>query len=224
MDVTAGVSTLTLADVYFEICEIFGSKRALVRECAGCVYTAGAADKDFRIILRIEIEEDFTVNHSFTYIICAGKPGFLINGEERGNRTVHKFRLGKDCKRSSNSDAVVGSKGSAVGPHPFPVNDSGDRCSLKVKTLVIALAHHVHVSLEDDFGSILMPGSCGFAHKHVADLVGLVLDVVLLRKINKEFPYLTLLFRGAGHLCDFVKNLEDSLRFKFFYCHNYIRC
>ena len=70
------------------------------------------------------------------------------------------------------------------------------------------LADHVHVGLEYYAGSVLMTGSGGDKHRHVADGVGLGLDAVLLSKVKEPLPYLALLLRGTRNLSDFVENAE----------------
>ena len=132
---------------------------------------------------------------------------------------MNQVGIGKSGQSGSHADAVVGAEGSSVGPHPLAVDDGMDWSGGEVETLVVALAYHIHVALEDERGSVLMAGSGGFAENHVADAVGMGVDAVGFGIVENELTYFLLLLGGAGDFGDFIENPEDSLGLKVFYLH-----
>ena len=125
-----------------------------------------------------------------------------------------------DCQRCGHTYTVVGAEGSAVGAHPFAVDDSLYRLVFKIEALVVALAHHIHVSLQNHGGGVLVSGSGGFAHDDVAGVVGHGLYTVLLGEVEQIFTYFLLFLRGAGNPGDLIENPEHHLGLKVFYFHN----
>jgi len=132
---------------------------------------------------------------------------------------VYGVGIGHHRQRGSHSDAVVGSERRALGAYPVAVDHSGDGGMLEVKRLVVALAHHIHMSLQDHRRGILMPGCSRRFDHHIAHLVGLCLKIVALGEIEQILAYFLLFLRGTGHLRNLVEDFKNPFGFEFFYCH-----
>ena len=134
---------------------------------------------------------------------------------------MHESVVGKCGERCCHANAVVGAECGAVGAEPFSVDDSGDGLVFEVEVLVVGLAYHIHVCLHGDNGSVFVTNSCRFAHKHVADGVGLDFNIVLLCEIKKIFADFTFFFRWARNMVDFVEDRENACRLEVFDCHSF---
>ena len=125
---------------------------------------------------------------------------------------MHEGVVGHDGESGGNAYAVVGAECGAVGAHPFTVDDGLDGVVLEVEVLVVALADHIHVALQNHCGGVFVAGGGAFAHYHVADFVGVGVNAVLFGKVKDIFADFLLFFRGTGDFRNLVKNLEDSFR------------
>ncbi len=86
----------------------------------------------------------------------------------------------------------------------------------------VLLAHHVHMGLEHYAGSILMPFAGGLAHHHIAALIGMHLDMMLLCEIQQILANLLLMAGGAGHFGNLVEAAPEQFRLQIFYFHGII--
>ena len=110
----------------------------------------------------------------------------------------------------------------AFGAEPFTVDNGGDGRIVEVEILVVGFAHHIHVALEDEGGSLFVAGGGGHRHHDVAYGVGLNGDIMFCSEVEEILTDTFLLFRGTGHLCDFVEDFEHTCRFEVFDCHDKI--
>ena len=219
MDVASGVASEAVAHVELEVMEVGRGEGAAVVESGHGVDAAGATYEHLGVVFGVEVDEHGAGELAFLKIVGAGHAGLLVHGDEHFERTVNQVGIGKSGQSGSHADAVVGAEGSSVGAHPLAVDDGMDRCGGEVETLVVALAYHIHVALEDERGSVLMAGSGGFTENHVADAVGMGIDAVSFGIVENELTYFLLLLGGAGDFGDFIENPEDSLGLKVFYLH-----
>ena len=75
-------------------------------------------------------------------------------------------------QRNGHAYAVVGSQGGAFGTQPFAVNLGLDRVFVEVELrIVVFLANHVHVALENN-GRHFLLARCGrLRNQHVASFI-----------------------------------------------------
>ena len=219
MDVAAGVTSQTAGNVEAEVVEVGGGERTLVGELACGVYATCAAYKYLGVVFRVEVEENVAFNHTVAEVVGAGESCFLIYGEESFDGTVHEVFVDHNGQGGSHTDAVVGAEGGAVGTEPIAVDNSFDRLCLEVEVLVVALAHHIHMSLHHHSRSAF--AACGgrFRHSYVAYGIGADGDAVLSSEVEQELTYFLLLFGWTGQLVDFVENRENQSRLEVFDCH-----
>ena len=208
VDVAARVAAQTVAYVHQEVVEVAGSERAFVVEGGHGVDAAGTPYEYLCVVLRVEIDQDGAFQLTFLEVVGAGHAGLLVHGDEHLQRAVLQGVVGEDSQRCSHTDAVVGAKGGAVGAYPLAVDDSLDGGGLEVEALVVALAHHVHMALQDHCRSVLVAGGGRFAQYHITDFVGVGFDAVSLSKIENKLADFLLFFRGARYFGDLVEDLK----------------
>ena len=99
---------------------------------------------------------------------------------------MYQLVVNQRGKRGSHADAVVGAESGAVSAQPLAVNYSSDGLIFEIKTLIVRLAHHIHMRLHNHSRSLLVTRSGSLGHNHVADSVGAHLDTVFGSEIEKE--------------------------------------
>ena len=150
-----------------------GGLLGVVFEFGDGYLAACAADDELTVLLGVEVEEDVAVYEAGLEAVGAAEALFLVDGEEALDGSVDDAVVEQDCHGGGAAEAVVGAEGGAVGAYPLAVDDGGDGVCQEVVLLVgVLLGHHVHVSLEDDGGGVLVAWCGGLGHGHVAGLVG----------------------------------------------------
>lgn len=218
MNVAAAVATETVADTDLKVSKILRRKGLMIIKGAYGINASGTPYEHLAIIFRVKIKQNVAAEHAFAKIVGAGHAGFLVDSKESLYRTGYKVLVNHYCKRSSHADTVIGSKSRAVGLNPFAVNNSGDRVVFKIKGM-IAFTYHIHMTLKDYNGGILMAGSCRTRHYNIADGIlfnGYIMFGCEVKQILTDFFFL---LRGTRHSGDFVKNLPHQCRFQVTNCH-----
>ncbi len=132
---------------------------------------------------------------------------------------MHELVVGQDGQGGGHADAVVCAEGRSLGLHPFAVDNGLDGVVLEVESGMVALANHVHVSLENHRRGVLMAGGGGLAENHVADFVGFGLDAVFLGEIEDVLTDFLLFLGRAGNLRDLVEDFKHLFGLKVFNFH-----
>ena len=125
------------------------------------------------------------------------------------------YTLGRDeCQGGGHADAVVGTERRTFGLHPAIDDLRADGILVEVERRVrIFLAHHIHMGLKNDAGTVLIPFRTGYAHHDITRFVGLIVDVVFFCEIHEELPDLFLFLGGTRHPRNGIEQLPDELRF-----------
>ncbi len=190
--------------------EILGGDAAFVSKHGGGVDATCATYEYFAVVLRVEIYQDGTFDKIRVEVLRAFEANLLVDSEERLYGTMLESVVNHHSQSGSYADAIVSTEGSATGLNPVAIDIGVDRVFHEVMLhVVVLLAYHIHVALEDDDGGVLMTGSGCFAHNHVSTSVGVHLDIVLLSKIQEICSDLLFMARGAGHLCDLIETAPD---------------
>ena len=186
----------------------------LITERSQRIDAAGAADENFAFVLGIEVHQVTPRKHSFTQSESTGKTGFFVHREQRLQRTVFQCRIEQRGKGCRHTDTVVGTERRTFGLHPAIDDLRADGILVEVERRVrIFLAHHIHMGLKNDAGTVLIPFRTGYAHHDITRLVGLVVDVVFFCEIHEELPDLFLFLGGTRHPRNGIEQLPDELRF-----------
>ena len=222
VDIAAGMASQPVAYIKQEVMEISRGKRAVIFEGSHGVDTAGAPYKHFGIIFRVEVNQNRPGQFPLFKIVGAGHAGFLIHGDKHLERAVNQVLIGQRGQCGSNTDTVVGAKRGAVGTHPLAIDDSCNRGVFEIEILVVALAHHIHMALQNNRRGVLMTRGGRFAHNHVTNLIGMSLNAVCFGELKDIITDFFLLFRGTGDFRNLIENLKHSLWLKVFHLHGNI--
>ena len=214
IDVVAGVSARKVGYPNPEKGVGFRCGLRLITERSQRINAAGAADENFAFVLGIEVHQVTARKHSFTQSESTGKTGFFVHREQRLQRTVFQCRIEQRGKGCRHTDTVVGTERRTFGLHPAIDDLRADGILVEVERRVrIFLAHHIHMGLKNDAGTVLIPFRTGHAHHDITRLVGLIVDVVFFCEIHEELPDLFLFLGGTRHPRNGIEQLPDELRF-----------
>ena len=193
----------------------------LVVEGGRSATTAGTGDKDFALVLRVEVDEVLARHEVVLHALGTGQAGLLVAGEDALQRTMLQTVVGQNGHLHGHANAIVGSQGGTLGPHPFAIDVGLDGIAVEVELAVgILLAHHIHVALQDDGGLALHPRRSGFAYDDIAHLVATSLQAQLLPILEQEVYHPFLALGGARHLVHLCKALKHTLGFQHCFAHN----
>ena len=203
LDVVARMAAGQPLDVDTEIFEPVGRRRHHRAEFGHGIHAAGAADKEFALVLRIEVDEVLPRQHPLAQPERSRQAGLFVDGEERFERRMRDGRGGQHRQCGSHADPVVGAERRPLGTHPPVVDAGADRVVLEVERHVrIFLTDHIHMRLENHRRTPFVTGRRRFADHDVARLVAPVLQSVLLRPAYQVVAYLLFLLRGPRYARD----------------------
>ena len=117
----------------------------------------------------------------------------------------------EDSQLNGAADAVVGAERRALGLHPFAVDNGQNGVVVEVVLhLGQLLAHHVHVTLQDDGGLLLHARRGRLTDDDIASLVNQRVQVVALAELTEILNHFLLALRWARDGVDSGKLLEDA--------------
>lgn len=181
-----------------------GARRHHRAEFGHGIHAAGAADKEFALVLRIEVDEVLPRQHPLAQPERSRQAGLLVDGEERFERRMRDGRGGQHRQCGSHADPVVGARASSPrhAPTPSSMRVRIASCSKSNATSEFFFADHIHMRLKNHRRTPFVTGSRRFADHDVARRVAPVLQSVLLRPAYQVVAYLLLLLRGPRYARD----------------------
>ena len=150
------------------------ARRGRAGELAGDdgVLAAGAADGEVALLLAVEVEEELGLEAARLEAVGAREAGLLVNGDQGLEGAVGDVLAGQHRQGRGHADAVVGAEGGARGPEEVAVTQHLDGVLEEVvDRVLVLLADHVHMGLEQTVGRPSLPGGGRLADDDVADLV-----------------------------------------------------
>ena len=212
VDVVTRVTTLQIRHVHTIIYIILRCHLRCVAERSDGVDTARATDEDLALVLRVEIDQILSREHTLAQLESTCKARLLINREESLDGTVLDRGVDHHCQCSRHTDTAVGTQRRTASTHPALIIDIClNGVVLEVELHVrILLADHIHMCLQRHGRAVLVASRSGLAHHHVADCIALILNAVLLGKSHEPLYDLSLLLRGAGNLRNCIKLLPNN--------------
>ena len=191
-----------------------GSILTLDIECCCRRTTTGTADEDLTLILRVEVDEEVAGHETSLHPKGTRQSCLLVTGEDTLDRTMLDVVAVKDGKFHSHTDTIVGTQGRPLGTHPLPVNIGSDTLLVKIyRQLWQTVAHHIHVTLEDNRLTVLIARGGSFADDNVAHLVDNSLQTMALTKVLQVLNHLLFTLRRAWNFVNLRKLFEDNGRF-----------
>ena len=186
-DIIARVPACEAVDIDLHVEHVARYVSAYMLELCIVAYTARTTNENLAFILRIEVNEYIALQQLGRESLGTGKTSLLIDSEEAVHRTMLHLLIGKDSHGSSHTYTIVGSESRTLRFEPLAVNPwfYGILCKivLNVGTLV---AHHIHVTLQDNGLAVLITRSRGFLYKHIAYTVGYRLVAKTLAELLKK--------------------------------------
>ena len=162
MNVTARVSAVETRDNDLEIRQ-GGSRFGRETERGEGVLSAGTSDEDLAFVLAVEVDENLPAEEAFFYLKSTGHTCLFVDGDEAFDGAVLDVVGGQDGQRCSYADTVISTECSALGAQPLTVDNGLDRVVVEVVgDVVVLLANHIHVRLQDDGWQLLVALRCGF--------------------------------------------------------------
>lgn len=217
VDVVAAVATHQTAYLDEKSLVALDGGHQLVVELGGGVDAAGAADAVLALVFVVEVEEDLALEPALAEAVGAGETRLLVHGDEGFECGMGDFLVLEDGEDGGDADAVVGTEGGAVGREPRTVQHWLDGVFHEVELLAaVLLADHVHVSLQAHAGALLVALAGGLADEHIAQLVALGLETVLLAPVHEVGRDALFVLRGARNLHDFTEPVPHALWFESF--------
>ena len=114
--------------------------------------------------------------------------------------------VGQHGQGGSHTDTVVGTQRRTPCLHPFAIDISLDGVVLEVVFhIAVLLAHHIHVSLQDNRSSPFATRGSLFGNHYVARLVDLGCQILFPGKSQQELTNALLLFRRTGNLSNGIE-------------------
>ena len=214
IDVVARVSADEAFQRAFDEERTFGCCLTLEGELGRRITSASTTDEDLALVLRVEVDQVVARHEAGLHAFGTGQPGLLVAGEDALDGPVLDIVRAEDGQFDSAADTVVGTEGGAFGRQPFTIHISLDGILVEIELHIDELvAHHVHVTLQDDGLPTLHTLGGRLADDHVACLVDLRLQAVALAPVLQVLNHLLFALRGTRNLVNLRKFGEDNSRF-----------
>ena len=162
MNVAARVSTVETRDNDLEIRQ-GGSRFGREAERGEGILSAGTSDEDLAFVFAVEVDENLPAEEAFFYLKSTGHTCLFVDGDEAFDGAVLDVVGGQDGQRCSYADTVISAECGAFGAQPLTVDNGLDRVVVEVVgDVVVLLANHIHMRLQDDGWQLLIALRCGF--------------------------------------------------------------
>ena len=162
----------------------------LVVHCCGDVNTTGAADDEFSPMLRVEVQQDVTLQFVLGQFVGTKHTRLLVTRNQRVDGSMLQVLCLHDGHDGCYAQTVVGTQRGTLRLHPLTVNPRFNGVGLEVMLrLGCLLRHHIHVGLQDHALPVLIAW-CGCLAEH--DVSCGVLEGLypsLLTEVKQELLY-----------------------------------
>ena len=74
-----------------------------------CIFSSGAAHKDFAFVFAVEVQQDISGHETFFKSFSSGQASFFVNSEQTFDRSVFDIVGSQDSQFGGNTDTIVGS-------------------------------------------------------------------------------------------------------------------
>ena len=156
MNLQSGVSTTESFECHLHGHILWVGLHLFVFQCSGEVDSTSRANHEFPPCLRVEVQQDVTLQLPFRKVVGTIHTRLLIGGDQCLHRTVFQGLVLHDSHDRGHTESVISTKGCSLCLHPLAIDPRLNGIGLKVmRTLGCLLRHHVHVSLQDHALSVL---------------------------------------------------------------------
>ena len=136
------------------------------------VDTTCAADEDLAIVLRVEVDELFAIEAAVLQTESASEACLLVHGKEALQSWVLQS-VGSDSRQHErHTNAVIRTEGCSLSFDKIAIDIGVDRIVVKIMLgVIVLLAYHIHMRLEDNARFVFVARSSRFAHDDIACFV-----------------------------------------------------
>ena len=168
----------------------FGRCLFLILQHGSDVDTTCATDVEFTFILRVEIEQDITLQCTFLKAESTIHARLFILRNEHFQRTVLQVLSLEHRHGSCYTQAIVGTQSRTFSLHPIAIHIGFNWVFCKIMyCIIVLLRHHVHVGLQDDPFAILHAWSSRLTNDDIADLVDKRLQSKFFAEVHQKFGH-----------------------------------
>ena len=223
VNLQARVSALQSLDNNLDGSVVLVGLHFLIFECGCDVDTACRTDNKLAPCLRVEIEQNITVEFALGQVVGTEHTSLLVGSDESLNGSVNEGLVLHNGHYGSHTDTVVGAESGSLSLNPFAVYVCLDRVGLEVVCALVALLrHHVHVSLQNDALAVFHSWRSGLTHHYITSRILECLNAYTSGKLKQHVLYFFKMSRRARHLCQCVKVAPDTFGVQVFdFTHNY---
>ena len=171
------------------------------------VNTTCAADEHLSVVLGVKVDELFAIQATVLQTESACQTSFLVHRKEALQCRVLQGVRSDSCQHQCHTDAVICAEGSALSFDKIAINIGVNRVIVKVvHGVVVLLAYHIHMRLEDYAWFVFVARSSRFAHDNIACFIDSMFEVMLYGKGFEPFNNLAFALRWARHLGNLVED------------------
>ena len=176
------------------------------------VDTTGTADEDLTVILGVEVDESFALQHTVLQFHRSCKTGLFIHRKEALDSGVRQFLVRDRRQSHCDTDTVVCTEGRALRFQPIAIDIGLDRVLEEIVLHVsVFLRHHIHVRLKDHALMVLIAGGSRHTHDDVHRLIHHTLDTMLRCKIMQPLTDALFVFGRTRYFADLCKDVKNSV-------------
>ena len=146
---------------------------------------------------------------------CTQQAHLLADGQHDLQRRVGNVLCVQNSQRIGHGNAVVATKGRALGAHIAAVYDRVDGILLKIQRAVGGLvAHHVQMALQDQARLLLVSGCGRCLNEHIAHLVLTAGKAVGLGELHAVVAQCLFVVGGVRNAADLLKVIKNRSWFQ----------
>ena len=213
VDVVATVATAQARHLQAEEEHALGHRLRLVGHGGHGAAAARTAHKYFSLILAVQIYQHVAAHEARLHTHGTRESGFLVACEHALHRAVHQVGRREHSHLHGHANAVIGSQRGALGLHPLAVYPGLDGIMVKVERhILVLLAHHVHVALQDDGLAVFHARGGRFADDDIACIVPAGVQTQLLPIGKQEVNHFFLPLGRAGHTGYLIETIKHTSR------------
>ena len=188
------------------------------------VHPAGAAYEEAPLLFGVAVDHDRALQEAGLEAHGAVHAHLLVDREEALQGAVLDRLVGQGGHGQRDAHAVVRAEGRVARRDPLAVDVGVDRVAEEVVRYAgVLLRHHVDVRLQHDRLPPLVARRGGFADEHIAHLILVRLQAMLLSEGLEVIRYLFRVTRRTRDLCEVVEITPDGFRGQSldFFCHDF---
>ena len=212
IDFQSGVSATQALQAYFNSDVAFFGSYFLVFQRSSYIHTAGTTDIQFAFVLRVKIQQDFSVYRTRFQAERTVHTGFFIFSDQCFQRTVFQILCFQYSHDSSYTQSIISAQRSTFGFYPVTVYISFDRIFFKIMNrIIILLRNHIHVCLKNYTFPVFHARSCRFTDNHITHFVYERFQSQAFSEVNQKFSHFLHVSGRTGNLSQRIKMLPHIL-------------